>query len=230
MNDDILRICSILLIFLFVIGSAGCVAPASSGSQSSGSNNPKTGSGSGVSGTDTTPTPEYVTEVTPFGWTPQKTATPVNTTTIPSEEWVTIYATDQEFSSNRTMAVAYQLKNPPMVINLTVTPVNVTKYVEEWKHYGTSSETKTNTSVSVYHPSSYFIVTVRDKSTGRVLLQDGYSASNNEGRYFPIDTTRTMKVYSTGDLLIEMNGQWIKKANVTMSVKKVGNIDNITAT
>jgi hypothetical protein len=229
MKERFLRLCSVLIILFLAINAAACVAPASTGGTSGSKSGSGSGSGSGASGADTTPTPEYVKEVTPYGWTPPKTAAPLETTIVPTEEWITIYATDQNFTINRTMAVAYELRNPPMVINLTITPVNVTKYVEEWEHYGTKSMSKKNTSVSVYHPSSYFAVIVRDRNSGSIILDDGYSASNNEGRFYPIDTTRTLKVYTTGDFLIEMNGKWIKNANVTIDVKKAGNIENASS-
>jgi len=61
---------------------------------------------------------------TPFGATPQKTAVPTPTA-APPEEWIKIYQTTQPFGYNKT-AISFNVKNPPMIVNFSVIPVNVT--------------------------------------------------------------------------------------------------------
>lgn len=221
MKDGILRLGSILIILLFAISSAACVAPPTSGNQSSGF----WGSGSGSETTvpSTSTTPGYVTLATPYGWTPQPTTIPVTTTA--AEEWVHIYAIDQNFTYNKTVAVAYDLKNPPMVINFSIVPVNITRNITVTKHYGTDSETEETYKVEQFHPLSYFEVMVRNKNDGQILFQNGYSNSNAGGRQYSADLNQTYKITNYGDLLIELRGNWVN-VNLTMQVKKEGNINS----
>jgi len=223
MKEGILRFFTVLVILVVIITSAACVAPpkagTTAGSKGSGS---QSGSGSSVSETPTTPL--YVTMVTPYGATPQKTAAPVPTT-APPEEWVHIYSIDQNFTFTQPIAMAYDLKNPPMVINYSLIPVNVTRNQTIFHHYGTNEETSEIIKYEIYDPLAYFEVTVRDKNTGSILVQDGFGNSN--GKMYSAETNKTLKVLNQGDVLVELSGNWIN-ANVTVQVKKAGNFDNST--
>jgi len=226
MKEGILQLC-LVLILLFALSSAACVAPPAAGNKSAGFWGGGSGSGSAAT-SSVTQTPAYVTIVTPYGGISQKTAAPTLTTPVP-EEWVHIYSIDQNFTYNKTVAVAYTLKNPPLLINFSLIPVNVTRNVTVTKHYGTDQESEEILRFEIYHPSSYFEVTVRDRNTGDILLQDGFSASNSAGKQYSSDPfNRTFRVFHYGDVLVEMNGNWVN-ANLTLQVLKEGNI-NSTAT
>lgn len=220
MKEGILRLSSVLLV-LFAISSAACVAPPTSGNQSSGFWG-SGGSGSEVTTPTTSGTTGYVTLVTPYGWTQPVTAAPV--TTKPVEEWVHIYSVDQNFTFEKTVAVAFDLKNPPMVINFSVVPVNVTRNITVTEHYGTDAETERTFKVEQYHPLSYFEVTVRNRNDGQVVFQNGYSNSNAGGRQYSADLNQTYKITKYGDLLVELRGNWAN-VNLTMQVEKEGNIN-----
>jgi hypothetical protein len=170
--------------------------------------------------------PIYVTIETPYGGTPQKTAVPT-ATTPPPEEWVEIFHVNRPFGYNKT-AFSFDLKNPPMVINVSLIPVNETgtKTVRV-KRAGSSETTDEEVTYDRYSPYSWFDVTVRNKNTGQILLEDGFG--NSYGKQYSQELNQTMKIINRGTLLIEIDGNLIA-ATVNVSVKKEGNLGNITAT
>lgn len=210
-----------VIIVLLVVASA-CVAPPKPSSASNSSANASQPGATG-SALATTPTPQYVTLETPV-----QTLTPLNTktatataTTPPPYVWVEIYRTKQYFSFNQT-AFSFDLKNPPMLIHYNVVPVNVTGTREIWSHWdapgGPTIETIT---YDYYSPYSWFEVTVRNKNTGQVLLQDGFG--NSYGKQYSQDINRTLKVLNRGNVLIQLDGNLIT-ATVDVKVKKDENI------
>jgi len=167
------------------------------------------------------PTPVYVTIETPY-------LTPVPTfiteyRTIPiippvNEDYVIIYSLkNQPFSYNRS-AVSFDLKNPPMLIDFSLTVDKITRNVEgdsrELKNEWTSYQTNT------IDPNAFFEVIVREKSTGKIILQDGFGQSKQYGTENP----RHLKIFGAGDYLIELFGNKVL-ANVNLSVKREGNIN-----
>jgi hypothetical protein len=77
-----------------------------------------------------------------------------------------------------------------------------------------------------YSPYSWFEVTVRNKSDGKILQQAGFG--NSYGKQYPQILNQTVKVLDSDNLLIEMSGNQIT-ATVDIRVKKEGNIGNSTA-
>lgn len=194
------------LAILLVLFSAGCVAPPkenstfnplASGSQSQGSQQ-----GSQQSTTQAS----YVSEVTLSEYAPSNTTssgytTFLPTTRIPADITCSIHSINV-FGYNGT-GFTFDLKNPPMYINYTVVPTNVTVN----KVY-TDSFTKQTTTLtySDYSPTSWFEVTVRNNATKEVILQEGFGEVKGYSRYL----TRTLKVLKNGDLLVEVRGSNIK--------------------
>ena len=78
-----------------------------------------------------------------------------------------------------------------------------------------SEETITYTTID---PASFFEITVRNKFTGEIYLQDGYG--KDTGYH-----TGTFKLMKPGDLLIEFSGNMIT-ADVQIWVKPIGNFDD----
>jgi hypothetical protein len=220
MKQGFLPVFCIFLILLF-ISAAACVAPPkSSGTQSAGSSK-TAGQGAGGAGATETPTPGYVILETPYGATAPPTQAPTATTALP-EEWVEIYRDTRSYGYNTT-AFSFDLKNPPMFVNLTFLPVNVTGTKVVTSRYGSKEEITVR--YDYYSPYAWFEITVRDKDSGRILLKDGFG--NSYGKQYSAELNRTMKVLNRANLHIEMSGNQLT-AKVDMHVKKEGNINNAT--
>lgn len=164
---------------------------------------------------------EYVTEVTPFVVvTPISTSvtyhTLIPTTQIPTEKSCRIYTKTQTYAFNGS-AFTYNLKNPPMFINYSVIPTNYTEKRLVTSRTGTRQESVIE--IDTYSPYSWFEITIRNKTTGEIYLQDGF------GKDYSTYLKNTLKVYKRDDLLIEMKGNLIT-ATVSFWVKPEINFDN----
>jgi hypothetical protein len=225
MNESLKFSCFVLAIIV-MLATSGCVAPpteSTTGIIKTNTNIPSDNP-SGVSPTQTSGS-AYVTEVIPgvtfYSAEPTVTETlgyhRFTTPTPASEEKsCRIYTTTQTFLYNGT-AFTFDLKNPPMYINYTVIPTNIT----EKKYYTSRSKSKTETELeySTYDPLSFLEITVRNKTDGEIYLQDGF------GQDYTSYLTRTLKVIKQDDMLIEIKGNKIQ-ATVNFWVKPEGNIDN----
>jgi hypothetical protein len=142
----------------------------------------------------------------------------VSPTPVPTDLSCLISLTTQYYAYNTT-AFEFNLKNPPMYINYTVVPFNITQnlYVES-PSGGGNYETITQ---SIYSPDSWFEVTVMNKTSGTIYLQDGFGT----GKGYPIYLNRTLKVLNTDDMLIQFTGNNIT-ATAGVWVKPIGNFDD----
>jgi hypothetical protein len=139
-------------------------------------------------------------------------------TPIPEDITCSIFSKTAAYAYNGT-SFAFTQKNPPMFINYTVVPknVSVTRVYEE----NIKDTKKTRTlKESEYSTSSWFEVSVKNKETGEVILQDGFGAAKG----YPTYLSRTLKVLKSGDLVIAFNGNDIK-ATVNVWVKPHGNVE-----
>jgi hypothetical protein len=140
----------------------------------------------------------------------------VTHTPIPPDMTCSIFSKNAAYAYNGT-GFSFTQKNPPMFINYTVIPKNVTVN----KVYTDSNTKQTVTKTfSDYSPSSWLEVTVRDNTTNEVVLQDGFGAAKGYPNYL----SRTLKVLKNGDLYIEIRGNDVTAA-VTIWVKPHGNFD-----
>ena len=203
---------------IFCISISGCISPPIETPLKTTTNKPVTGQPSLK--ITTMETPLYVTIATPY-MTQEPTAT-VTYQTLPiispvKEDYVVIYSTrNQPFAFNKT-AVSFDLKNPPMLIDFQLTNTNITRNISGDSRVLTNEWTFDNT--VYYDPNAYFEVTVREKATGKIVLQDGFGQSKQYGTENP----RHLKVYSAGNYLIEFGGNKVR-ADINMSVKREGNI------
>jgi len=203
-----------------MLAIAGCVAPPKESPASvTYTYNPD------ATTSTTTSASAYVTEVTPYvntqGIGIEQTETSgyhtfATPTPIPADKSCRIYTSTQPYLYNGT-AFTFNLKNPPMYINYTVKPVNVTVKRAATETYLNKKDVIYE--YSTYDPQSYFIITVRNKTSGEIYLQDGF------GNDYAIYLTRTLKVLNTDDMLIEMKGNKIT-ATVNFWVKPSGNFDD----
>jgi hypothetical protein len=204
------------LVIIIVLFTAGCVAPP----QETTSYTPVASNSQNQGSQQTTTQASYVSEVTLSDYgTPATTTSGYSTfvpaTRIPADITCRIHSIN--VSGYNGTAFTFDLKNPPMYINYTVVPTNVTVT----KVY-TDSNTKQTTTLkySDYSPNSWFEVTVRDNATKEIILQDGFGAGKGYSAYL----SRTLKVLKTGDILVEFRGSDIQ-ASAIIWVKPIGNFD-----
>ena len=137
----------------------------------------------------------------------------------PEDFYCRIYSTTNTYAYNKT-AVAFDLKYPPMFINYTVKPSNVTyKDVIDRKITGQGEEEIT---VDKYSPLSWFEVTVRSKTTpDKIYLQDGFG----EAKGYTLYLNRTLKIVNRDDMQVEFSGNNIT-ATASVWVKPEGNFND----
>lgn len=217
MNDKfIIAVFTVVLILILAV--SGCISPPIETPLKTSTT--KTAVGQPSLTVSTIATPIYVTIATPY-LTPEPSSR-VTYQTVPiispvMEDYVVIYSIrNQPFAFNKT-AVSFDLKNPPMLIDFQLTNTNITRNISGDSRVLKNEWTFNNT--VYYDPNAYFEVTVREKSTGNIVLQDGFGQSKQYGTGNP----RHLKVYSAGNYLIEFGGNKVK-ANINLSVKREGNI------
>jgi hypothetical protein len=221
MKEIIIRvICGIFLIL--IVAASGCVTPPKEKAASSSTGNlynpnqPAT--------TQTSPTPNYVTEVTPFETGSLTGASRTVAPTLPpvGDLYCRIYKTT---NIDNTTAIAFNLQNPPMMINYTVKPSNVTikKVVTVMEGEGQSvHHVEKELSIDTYSPISTFVVKVLSKSTGEVYLQDGFGTQK-----YTTYLNRTLKVMKQDNMQIEFRAINMT-ATAMVWVKPEGNFDDTT--
>lgn len=218
MKQVVIRIVCCISIILIVVAS-GCIAPPKENATAS-----KTGSTAGGNPLipETTETPSYVTDVTPFVTvTPTSGYHTIPPTPIPQNKYCRIYSITNTYAYNKT-AVAFNLQYPPMYINYTVKPSNITYY----KSYTSKITDQGDQIVLVddYSPFSWFEVTVRSKlNPTDIYLQDGFGAAKGYNEYL----NRTLKIVNRDDMQIEFYGNNIT-ATASVWVKPEGNFNDTT--
>jgi len=100
------------------------------------------------------------------------------------------------FIYNRT-AFTYDLENPPLLIDYTLTVPNITKTRVVTDPVSGDDETVT---ITYPDPAAAFEVTVRDLKTKRVLLQNGY------GGNYDVAYSKQLWVRYPGNYYIELFG------------------------
>ena len=208
----------LLVALIFILAVSGCITPPKEAPLIATTTNTKTTAIVPTPTVTTVPTPVYVTIETPYAtptvayWTIKPTVSPI------MDDYVVIYSIkNQPFAYNKS-AVSFDLKNPPMQIDYSLSVTNVTRNFEGNSRVLTNEWTTFQT--NDFDPMAYFEVIVREKSTGNIVLQDGFGQSKQYGNENP----RHLTVYSSGNYIIEFNGNKVS-ANVNLSVKREGNIN-----
>jgi hypothetical protein len=221
MKQGILQVCCIVIVLVFISTSA-CVAPPKPGSSTSIPGTGSSQTGSEIVTATGTSVPMYVTIVTPFS-TPNTNEIKNKTTPAPTEipeEWVNIYH-DSRFYTFNASAVNFDLKNPPMVINFSVIPTNMTGKKYTYKNNADGTTTETSYDYDYYSPYSWFELTIRNEDSGKILLQKGFGSSY--GKQYSTEINQTIKVLNRENIQVEMNGNQIT-AIIDLYVKKKDNI------
>lgn len=212
MKDLIIRVACFISIIL-IIAVSGCVAPPKENATSVIGGNINNPGGQAGNSLTTTPTPNYVSEVTPFVTvTPTSGFHTVPPTQSPGDLYCRIYST---VNTDNTTAIVFNVQNPPMYINYTVKPSNVTIHkVVDTKIQGKGEELL---EIDTYSPISTFVIKVMSKSTGEIYLQDGFGTQK-----YTTYLSRTLKVLNRDNMQIEFSGRNIT-AKAMVWVKPEGN-------
>jgi hypothetical protein len=146
----------------------------------------------------------------------QAVATPV------PDKYVPVYNVSLGFNYTMT-AISCNLTNPPLVINVSIIPKMITDKKWYQSREGSKEESGVTTQINAPSPYAYLLITVYDKNSKEILLQDGYAKGYDTG------TARQFKVLRAGLLWIEFKGNDLT-AIVNMSVKEEGNINPVNQT
>jgi hypothetical protein len=211
-----------MVCLLSILAASGCVAPPQETITPTGSTGSVYDPNQIMTATPSQST-NLLTDVTPFQaqtmTTPMGYTTLVPTTAITEDQvcLIDFASFNMSLESNKT-AKKFNLKNPPMYINYTITkPFNVTGTRITTSKTGTKGEI--TTSYSYYNPYSYLEITARNPTTGEIYTQDGF------GKSYGASLNKTIRITKPGELLIEISG-----FNVTPFVgfwaKPSGNFEN----
>jgi hypothetical protein len=204
-----------LLVILLVLAAlaCGCITPPR---ESKGSF-PQGSGGTGTQKTTTAPTQNVidtrvVTQATPFP-TPLPPETPVSYSKLPEptpEQTVyrAVYRNVIPFSNNAT-AYSVTVDNPPLIIEVCISPKMVTRNI--WYESRFTTREDVYEKRTVISPNAYLDVKVRDRVLGNIIAQDGFA------RTYSVDTYRVLTIRSAGDYLVEFTGNDIS-ATVQMRV------------
>jgi hypothetical protein len=167
---------------------------------------------------DTTIPKSYVTlQPVPDSLTPQPRDIRADLPVPVTDDYFTIYSMDNQQAQQNIPYVLFDLANPPLVIDYSVSPLNVTD-VKELDYKIMATEHHENVNVSRPYEQSWFSVIVRDNATGNVVLEDGY------GKTYTQQPAKQLVVYKGGNYRFEFSGG-SAVVNLTMKVKKEGNIE-----
>jgi hypothetical protein len=131
-------------------------------------------------------------------------------------DFITLFSLTNRTLSQSIPNVSFNLVNPPLIIDYTVTPYNVTdiKYIE---YKQKSTYYFQNITVIRPYEDTWFTVIVRDKATGAIIAEDGF------GKTHSMDRTKQLKIQRIGNLQFEFDGQF-GTVNLTLKAEKLGNI------
>jgi hypothetical protein len=132
-------------------------------------------------------------------------------------DFVTIYSIKNQSLTEAFPNVSFSLVNPPLIIDYSVIPLNVTdikniQYKIKSKQY--------NETLSIIRPfeGTWCTVVVRNKDTGEIVAEDGV------GKIWSFTSPKRITIQSCGNYQIEFDGEF-GYITLTMKVKKEGNIN-----
>lgn len=134
-------------------------------------------------------------------------------------EYITIYSIENQIINNLSPDVSVNLKNPPLILDFTITPANISdrKYIE---YKLISSMYYENITIDRPFENSWFLVTVTDKETGKIVAKKGL------GREYGLEYTQRLILFRSGNYRFDFSGEFIK-ATLLMRVPRTGNFDNV---
>ncbi len=132
-------------------------------------------------------------------------------------DYITIYSIENQIINNLSPDVSVNLKNPPLILDFTVMPLNITEIeFEEYKVIDTMHYE--NVTIDRPYEGCWFEVTVTDKNTGKTVLEKGY------GRQYGLIPTQHLQVLESGNYFFDFSGQFTR-VTLTMKVPRQGNFE-----
>jgi len=132
------------------------------------------------------------------------------------DDFITIYSLTNQNLTQAFPNVSFNLVNPPLIIDYTITPYNVTdiKFIE---YKMKSTYYKENITITRPFEDMWFTIIVRDKGTGNIIAEDGYGKTRSTER------SNHLEILKSGNFQFEFAGQF-GNITLTMKVDKLGNI------
>ncbi|MDD1656270.1 MAG: hypothetical protein LUO87_02715 [Methanomicrobiales archaeon] len=191
----------ILLVLLLL--SAGCGQRPTSGSNTSTGFQPFWDATTVAGGTPVPTTPDLGTVVEVTFET--VTITPEPPATIDQVTYVEVYHKEYAFKGNTT-GLEYSLNHPPLLIDVTVKPVNITRTTSV--RDVTCQPTEYNLclkSVKVTYPdpNAWFTIKVKPQGSTQVVAEDGFA------RDYDVGFEKRLTVRSPGNYFIELSGNQV---------------------
>jgi hypothetical protein len=165
------------------------------------------------------PTVQYVTEVTPIQPSkdePLERYVPAPTETPVQDEYVTIYSKNLSYPNEPT-ALAFDIKEAPLVIKYTVSPVIIHDFKVATNRTATKAYPEIAYNITRPSENAWFTVTIYDRESGQELENDGY------GETYNLLPDHTFTVHEAGDYLVQFDGA-NANVQVDMLIKRKGNI------
>jgi hypothetical protein len=132
-------------------------------------------------------------------------------------EYITIYSLDGQKAQQNLPYVSFFLANPPLIIDFTVNPTIISDLKEEdYKILSTAYHE--NLTINRPYEHAWFRVVVRDRDSGRIVLESGY------GKTYGQTESGQIILYKGGNYRFEFTGDYAT-VDLTMRVEKEGNIE-----
>ena len=133
-----------------------------------------------------------------------------------TKDYFTIYSINDQEAVTTMPHVSFNLVNPPLVIDYSITSLNITREEDiEYKILSTVFQEKLMINRS--YDYDWFRIIVRDRDTGNVVAEDGW------GETYSLDSPKKLTLYKSGNYRFEFSGEKVN-VSLTMKVKKEGNV------
>jgi hypothetical protein len=134
---------------------------------------------------------------------------------INTSDFITVFAKSRNYSMTGEV-FSVDLKNPPMIVQYSVTPINITDV--KWFERRDADKSEDIVTVTRPYEKAWFEVRVIDKKTGKEELEQGWGFNYPS----PLDTQEFV-ILKAGDYRFELSGGYVS-ADFRVLVAKAGNV------
>jgi hypothetical protein len=196
---------ALVILTIVVLTCAGCAEIEAEGAEGS--------SGPGGAGATPTPTPQWVEQATPIRTIAVPTGNPTIATPTPEPTpgYTEIYH-NTTYLLWDTLPLEFNLKNPPMVIDMVIRPDMIEYKQEVYSSYG--DKDKITVTKSYANQNAELLVEVYDLDTMEIVESMEYST-------FPVndddEVEERITLYYPGNYHVEFSGGFVE-VEITISV------------